>query len=182
MGISDLMSEISDAPKELSKLMKQITVKDKKAFKNVLRGFPENQVNSYKGDLGVVYLKKINFEDDFDQIPRPESLDIILGMICKGTKTIVHDKIVDLNLIVLEKFITDPNWKTLNNTVKLASINKHEIYIEQSKNSLLTTSIYEITCELKYHETEDTGELFEEICNTDTIEWGEIQDEKRKKE
>lgn len=173
MGIVELMVEISEAPKQLTKLMKNIKINNKNAFKAVLRGFPEKQINTYNGDIGTVVLKNINFDDDYDQIPRPDSIDIILGMVCKGTKTEVHDKIIDLNLIILEKFLTEKDWKTLNGTVELASIQNHDIYIEQNKNTLLTTSIYEINCQLNYHDNNDSEDSFEYICNKDELKWEE---------
>lgn len=155
MDSDTLIEQIDQAPKALTKLMEELKVDDKPTFKKVLRGFPESSIGSYGGDIGVCYLKKINFESDLDETSLPESLDITLGMICKGTKTTVHDKIVKLNLNVLQKFLEKREWFTLNGNVESTVIQDHEIYIEQTKKSLLTTSVFELKCNLEYLELEN---------------------------
>jgi hypothetical protein len=151
MDLKTLLEQINDAPKILTELMEDLKVNNEFAFKKVLRGFPEKSITTYGGDIGVCYLKKINFNPDFDEINRPTSLDMTLGCICKGTKTEVHDKITKLNLDILNKFIEDDEWFTLKGVVESVVIEDHEIFIESMKNSLLTTSIFELKCELHYH-------------------------------
>ncbi len=154
MDLKTLINKIDTAPKALTELMKELKVDNKLAFKKVLRGFPERTISSYGGDIGVCYLKKINFESDLDEKSLPESLDITLGIICKGTKTQSHDKTIKLNLNILEKFLENEEWVTLNGNVESTSIVNHEIFIEQTKNTLLTTSVFELKCDLEYYELE----------------------------
>ncbi len=148
MDLKTLLENMDNAPKELTNLMENLKVDDKSAFKKVLRGFPEKGMNTYNGDIGVCSLTNINFDPNFDEKNIPESLDIVLACVCKGTKTSVHDKIIKLNLDILEAFLTNQDWFRLNDTVKSVSIQNHEIFIEAMKNSLITTSIYELNCKL----------------------------------
>lgn len=154
MNTEELLTKINEAPKALTELMEEIEYENKPAFKKVLRGFPEKGISTYGGDIGVCSLKKINFEDDLDETSLPESLNIVLGIICKGTKTKAHDKITKLTLELLNSILEDSVWFTLKDNVESTNVVDHEIFIEQKNNSLLTTSVLELICDLEYTEKE----------------------------
>jgi hypothetical protein len=159
MDLKTLLKQMDEVPKVLTKLMEDLKVDNKVAFKKVLRGFPEKSINTYKGDIGVCYLKKINFGNDYSSHIRLKSLKIILGFVCKGTKTQAHDKINKLCLDVLEKFMTDNEWVTLKNNVKATFITNHEIFIENRSKTLLTTAIFELEAQLRYHTNERNNQI-----------------------
>ena len=153
MDFEELYSKMEEAPKALTDLMQNLKLNNKKAFKQVLRGFPDKDINTYGGDIGVCSLKKIHYTLDFDNKRRPYSLDLVLGIICKGTKTKVHDKVTKLTLDVSKKLEKDRDWFTLKGNVKTTTIEDHEIYIEQTKRGMLTSSVFELNCPLnRFHE------------------------------
>ncbi len=158
MDLETIIKQTNEAPKALTELMEKLTIDNEKAFKQVLRGFPEKGAGSYGGDIGVCYFKKTNFESDFDETSLPESIDLVLAVICKGTKTVVHDKITKLSLDILQNFLENPEWYTLKDNVESTVIQDHEIFIEQNKNTLLTTAIFELKCDLQYFELENNME------------------------
>ena len=179
MNLETLRNQIDEAPRALTELMEGLNVDNKPVFRKVLRGFPEKSINTYKGDIGVCYMKKMNFDSDYSAHIRPKSLKIILGIVCKGTKTQVHDKINSLCLDVLEKFMEDPEWVTLKNNVKATFIKDHEVFIESRGKTLLTTAVFELESTLPYHTNEKDQIKEVKDIRGDVRKWGKKKKKKK---
>ena len=118
-------------------------------FKNVKRGFPENQ-NTHRGDLATVFFQGLDFSETHGSRNRPEFIESIIGIICKGTKTEVHDKITATSLYVTSRFEDDQQWVTLKGNVRNTFITDFNIYPEKQGNTLLTTAVINLKHDVRW--------------------------------
>jgi hypothetical protein len=131
-------------------------------FSNVLRGFPEN-VNAYNGDIATVYMKGLDYNKEkatFGQHGRPQFQNSVIGIISRGTKTSVHDKIITASLTILKNFdisvdsegnmIGDEDWLTVSGNARNTVITDFNIYPEKTGKSLLTTAVINLEHDMRW--------------------------------
>jgi hypothetical protein len=143
--------KILAAPNALCDLLE-----DTNFFNKVLRGFPEN-INTYKGNIATVYFKSLDFSETMGLRNRPDFLNSVIGLISKGSKTSVHDNIINNSLYVLSHFSNEPDqleenrdWVTLKGNVRNTEITGFNIYPERTGKSLITTSIIQLKHDVRY--------------------------------
>lgn len=124
-------------------------------FKEVLRGYPEG-MNTFQGGIASVYFQDMTFTETMQGRNKPEFVESVIGITEKGSKTNVHDKIINNSLCVLEKFgglrdvPGDPDWYTLKGNVRNTLIDFFQIYPERYGKSMLTTSVIKLKHDVRW--------------------------------
>lgn len=127
-----------------------------KFFKKVLRGFPENIRKVYENDIATVYFNSQDFFETMGARNRPQYVYTTIGLIAKGTKTAVHDRIIQNSIYITSRFDDsskdyDAKWNTLNGNVRNTLITGFNIYPEQTGKSLLTTAVIQFKHDVRWH-------------------------------
>ena len=150
--VSPQYQKILQAPIELTNLLNGTGF-----FKSVLRGYPEDYYKTLSGDIATIFFEGLKFPDKrtMSLRNRPDFQNSMIGLICKGTKTEVHDKISSNSIFVLNQFgneITDgdPVWTTLNGTVRDTEVVDFQIIPERAGKSLLTTAIISLKHDVRF--------------------------------
>lgn len=89
-------------------------------------------------------MNKIDSENNFDTNILPTELKMTLGIVCIGTKTAVHDKIIENSLAVFEKLEESNDWRTIKGLATGVLVEDFNIYPEQKGKSLLTTAVFDL--------------------------------------
>lgn len=124
-------------------------------FRDVLRGYPEG-MNTFKGGIASVYFQDMTFTETMQGRNKPEFIESVIGITEKGSKTEVHDRIINNSLCVLEKFgglrdvPGDPDWITLKGNVRNTLIDFFQIYPERYGKSMLTTSVIKLKHDVRW--------------------------------
>ncbi len=136
--LNQLWSKILNVPIEFSNLLK-----DTALFNEVLRGFPEDYKN-FSGNIATVNFAKLIFPTELPMSDRnrPKTVKTVVGLIAKGTRTEVHDFIVNNTILIGSYFEENENWITLNGTVRNTKIIDHIIKPELVGKQLQTSSIF----------------------------------------
>ena len=131
-------------------------------FSDVLRGLPEN-INVYNGDVATVYFQGLDYNKEkatFGQHGRPQFQNSVIGIISRGTKTAVHDKIITASIAILKNFdistdsegqlIGDEDWLTVSGNARNTTITGFQIYPERTNKSLLTTAVINLQHDMRW--------------------------------
>jgi len=124
-------------------------------FNDVLRGYPEG-MNTFKGGVASVYFNTMSFTETMQGRNKPEFVNSVIGITEKGSKTEVHDRIINNSLCILEKFgglqdvPGDPDWITLTGNVRNTFIDFFQINPERYGKSMLTTSIIKLKHDVRW--------------------------------
>jgi hypothetical protein len=127
-------------------------------FGEVLRGYPEDVKRVYETDIATVYLNSIEFAETMGARTQPEFVNIVLGLISKGTKTEVHDRIIDNSIFVLSRFdnqsnpeqVPEDGWNLVKGAARNTFITGFNIYPERTKRSLLTTAVINLRHDVRW--------------------------------
>ena len=153
--MSNLEPTFANIGNELTNLLSSLTypvtteeTTPELVFKTVLKGYPEKNINTFKGPVAVTYMKGTpSFIDTFAKHNYPEVKESVIGFVIKGTQTSKYEKAVNILDLIEEKFRSDHNWIKVNDTVRNTKIKNTTITpVEQGK----TLSVL-VVIELSHH-------------------------------
>lgn len=140
---SEVYNRIEGANTDLTVLLESL------GFDDVIRGYPEN-INIFTGTVATSYITGGGFEDTMGGHNLPKTLNTVIGLICRGTKTEAHDNIVGKSLDIMENFSTSEDWITLKGNVRNSRITDFNIYPEITKKVALTTAVFILEHEINW--------------------------------
>lgn len=144
--LNTLWTNILNAPFKFTELLTETEL-----FDEVLRGYPEDFKN-FRGTIATVNFAGLKYPD---QLPmsdrnRPQNIKSVLGIISKGTRTDVHDAIINSSILIGSYFENTDEWITLKDTVRNTRIADFIIRPEMVGKQLQTSAIWTLEHDVRF--------------------------------